>query len=163
MRPIRQPNSSRHFKVPSFRSTIIMLLVCAVAFAIGLNFNNFISDATDHLEFVDDDKTIYAPSSTIRGRSNDFKLANKQSFGFFNDISSNQWLIHQEIVANYQPHKNPEDPLEFVPGHAKRKISYFNSPQAFYQTNYEPNFSCALERRIGGNGNGDGPKWVSKW
>ena len=26
--------------------------------------------------------------------------------------------------------------------------------------NYEPNFSCTHERRVGGNGNGDGPKWV---
>jgi len=26
--------------------------------------------------------------------------------------------------------------------------------------NYEPNFSCNFERRVGGTGNGDGPKWV---
>ena len=161
MRLMRQPNSSRQSKSTSFRSTINMLLICAVAFAIGLNFYNLIHAPDYYSKFVDHDDRIFYTTSTIRG-SNDFKLANQQSYGFFNDISSNQWLIHQKIVANYQPHSNPEDPLEFVPGHAKRKISYFNSPQAFYQTNYEPNFSCALERRIGGNGNGDGPKWVSK-
>lgn len=26
--------------------------------------------------------------------------------------------------------------------------------------NYDPNFSCRFEQRVGGNGNGDGPKWV---
>ncbi len=30
----------------------------------------------------------------------------------------------------------------------------------YHSKNYEPNFSCQFERRIGANGNGDGPKWV---
>jgi hypothetical protein len=31
-------------------------------------------------------------------------------------------------------------------------------PQAWFQNNWEPSFTCLHERRIGGNG--DGPKWV---
>ncbi len=93
---------------------------------------------------------------------NDFQLAKDQSFGFFTDISSKQWEMHQKIVAEYVRHKNPMDPLEFVPGHSIKRGDWVNSARAFYQTNYEPNFSCALERRVGGNGNGDGPKVRSR-
>jgi hypothetical protein len=31
-------------------------------------------------------------------------------------------------------------------------------PSLHRPKNYEPNFSCQFERRVGGNGNGDGPK-----
>lgn len=90
-----------------------------------------------------------------------FKLAYDQSFGFFNDKPYHEWRLHQEIVSQYHPHKNPKNPLEFAPGRSVTNNTVFNSPAAFYQTNYEPNFSCAFERRVGaGGGNGDGPKWV---
>ena len=91
------------------------------------------------------------------------KLANEQSYGFFHDIPTEEWELHQLVASKYEKFRNPDDPLEFVPGRAKNtRWSAFNSAEAFYGSNYEPNFSCAFERRIGGNGNGDGPKWVSK-
>lgn len=75
-----------------------------------------------------------------------FKLAKDQSFGFFDDIQTHQWKLYQRIAANYQPHTHPENPLK-VATHA-----------TFYQENYEPNFSCPFERRMGNNG--DGGKWI---
>jgi hypothetical protein len=39
---------------------------------------------------------------------------------------------------------------------------WLSVPGTWYQDNYEPNFNCAFEKRIGGKTmNGDGPKWVS--
>mmetsp|Transcript_24778 Transcript_24778/g.44877 ORF Transcript_24778/g.44877 Transcript_24778/m.44877 type:complete len:360 (-) Transcript_24778:71-1150(-) len=88
-------------------------------------------------------------------------LAMKQSFGFFDDISDKQWKLLQKIVAEHVNHKYPEQPLTHNPHFDKRNLKYFNSYPAWWQTNYEPNFSCQFERRIGGaTGNGDGPKWI---
>jgi len=93
--------------------------------------------------------------------SDDFKLAYEQSYGFFDSIPTEDWERYQDIVAEYEPFFNPNDPLQYCPGASKRNLEYFNSPHAFWGTNYEPNFSCPFERRLGGpNGNGDGPKWV---
>lgn len=91
----------------------------------------------------------------------DYQLAYDQSFGFFDNVPTDEWKIHQQIHTEYNKHKNPSNPLEWVPGHSTSKNIAFNSARAFYQGNYDPNFSCAFERRVGGNGNGDGPKWVS--
>lgn len=30
----------------------------------------------------------------------------------------------------------------------------------WFQSHYEPDFSCQFRKRVGGNGLGDGPKWV---
>ncbi len=77
----------------------------------------------------------------------DFKLANLQSFGFFKDVTCKSWNRMRQITAKNQRHAYPEQPLYRV-----------NIPHSWYQMNYEPNFACMFEQRIGGNGNGDGPK-----
>jgi hypothetical protein len=80
---------------------------------------------------------------------NDYKIASDQSFGFFDDISSVQLKLNQQVVSEYEPYCNPVDPYAYW---RKGNIS------AFYQTSYEPNFSCAFEYRIGKLG--DGGKWI---
>lgn len=77
----------------------------------------------------------------------DFKLANLQSFGFFKDIPCKSWNRMRQITTKNEMHAYPEQPLYRV-----------NIPHSWYQMNYEPNFACMFEQRIGGNGNGDGPK-----
>jgi len=37
-------------------------------------------------------------------------------------------------------------------------MGYMDNPPAWYQNNFEPDFTCPHERRVGGLG--DGPKWV---
>jgi len=105
-------------------------------------------------------KTI-SNDPNIQPTKDSFNLANEQSFGFFNDISNENWQKLQEIVAVHYNHKYMEKPLTHNPAYDKRRMKYFNSHPAWWQTNFEPNFSCQFERRIGfPNGNGDGPKWI---
>lgn len=67
----------------------------------------------------------------------------------------------QTITAEHENHRFPDKPFTYNPHFDKRKEKWWNSYPAWWQNNYEPNFSCQLERRIGGpNGNGDGPKWI---
>ncbi len=138
-------------------------ILCILSFGVGLNFSILLKSTPPSSSSIKDISSLSSPSNTggnNNGNSKDYQLASSQSYGFFYDVSSEEWKIRQQIISQYNKHKNPDDPLEYVPGHSTRNLHYFNSPHAFYQNNYEPNFSCSFERRIGGNGNGDGPKWV---
>jgi hypothetical protein len=81
--------------------------------------------------------------------SNPYALALKQSNGYFNDISCENWNRLRQITSSNNKHMYPDQPLYRV-----------HIPHSWYQMNYEPNFSCLYEQRVGGNGNGDGPKWI---
>jgi len=97
----------------------------------------------------------------------EFSLARAQSFGFFDDITNDNWRRLQTMVAEHWNHKFPEAPLTHHPawkGPGQLKGWNVRHP-AWYQTNFEPNFSCQFEMRIGATGtvsrgNGDGPKWI---
>jgi hypothetical protein len=97
--------------------------------------------------------------------NDNFSLARKHSFGFFDDITNDNWRRLQTMVAEHWNHKYPEKPLTHHPAWEKGYGKWQNSHPAWYQTNFEPNFSCQFEMRVGATGtvsrgNGDGPKWV---
>lgn len=117
--------------------------------ALGCIYSSNRASFYDSVKFTVDDYPV--PSTD---------LAKKQSFGFFDDITDEHWKLLQHLVAVHVNHKFTEQPLTHNPHFDKRKMKYFNSYPAWWQTNYEPNFSCQFERRIGKNMNGDGPKWV---
>jgi hypothetical protein len=97
-------------------------------------------------------KDYYEVDMGMSFSQGDFNLAKRQSFNFFDDISSANWKRMRQIASKHVNHKKPKDPLNTLT---------LDSPDSrFYLENYEPNFSCLLEQRVGGNGNGDGPKWV---
>jgi len=77
----------------------------------------------------------------------EFYQAYQQSFGFLDDIPNKSWKLMKERVRNQENHLFPDDPM-------KETLLAFR----WYQDNWEPDFSCQHERRIGGMG--DGPKWV---
>ncbi|KAL3792959.1 hypothetical protein HJC23_010972 [Cyclotella cryptica] len=88
-------------------------------------------------------------------------LARSQSFGFFDDITEERWMLHQKIYREYTKHKTPDQPLQYNPAVETRKEHWWNSAEAWYQNNYEPSFTCEFERRVYfPNMNGDGGKWV---
>ena len=101
------------------------------------------------------------PAQTLRRADGDydFDLASRQSFGFFDDIPATHWLKLREIYLSHQNHRDPARPLWFS-GHdpqSARDRQWNVGERAWYQNNYEPNFSCQFEKRLGGEtANGDG-------
>jgi len=98
---------------------------------------------------------------TTSNNNNNNDLAAKQSFGFFNDIPDSAWAMLREISTSRQRHVIPSEPAVYFAG--DRKITLKENervPQAWFQSHYEPDFSCMFRKRVGGNGIGDGPKWV---
>ena len=84
-------------------------------------------------------------------KTDEYSLAEIQSFGLIDDVPDKAWQMLQARVRNRVNHKYPSDP-------------YFNShstkvePHRWHQENFEPDFTCLHEERVGGMG--DGPKWV---
>ena len=111
-------------------------------------------------------KNIFYTTMATTTNTSDFDLASQQSNGFFYDISNKEWKQLQQIYLMHQNHRDPLRPLLYSTHdpYGQRMASrdtWRASDQAWYQNNYEPNFSCRFEKRVGGqNMNGDGPKWV---
>lgn len=103
--------------------------------------------------------TGYKPLTTDPG-DGDFELASRQSYGFFYDISSTKWNLLRKIYREHINHRDPQRPLLYSPHDPLNSQKWFSTEPAWYQNNYEPNFSCMHEKRVGLQMNGDGPKWV---
>lgn len=116
-----------------------------------------------------------------------YDTARSESFGFFYDIPNDHWNRLKSIYATHSNHVDPKQPLRFNPDfEGGDQRNWRSSAHAWYQNvskseitmaasvkcgivkltilssplqNYEPNFSCQFEKRIGQNMNGDGPKW----
>jgi hypothetical protein len=76
-----------------------------------------------------------------------YELARNESFGLLSDIPQESWRRRKERVRQGNNHLYPDDPR-------------FNSrtPSAWYQENFEPDFTCPHERRVGPMG--EGGKWI---
>ena len=92
----------------------------------------------------------------IRGSNNDFDLAQRESLGFFDDIPSRTWDRMNAKVKDMSPNFN----TFYLPFKEDRGFPHtrVKKPGNFYQNNYEPDFVCQHERRIGKLG--DGGKWI---
>jgi hypothetical protein len=64
-----------------------------------------------------DAKSIFDGMLTSEAASEprNFKLANEQSFGFFDDIDESNWKNLQRIAGEMVDHESPEDPLKYLP------------------------------------------------
>jgi len=93
--------------------------------------------------------TFPPPIGSIRRK--DYYLASSESLGFFNNVPAKDWILMKQRVAERQNHNDK------ILGQ-RSKVVWLEVPNAWYQNNWEPDFSCAHERRVGGLG--PGPKWV---
>lgn len=93
-----------------------------------------------------DADTFSVFSAGIFTAGNTFEIANRQSGGFFTDIDETNWNLLRDRVEKRKNHCCPA-----VKQNGKR-------PNAWYQDNWEPDFTCMQERRVGRMG--DGAKWV---
>lgn len=88
--------------------------------------------------------------------NNDFDVAKRESLGFFDDIPSRTWDRMKTKVKDMSPNFNKFYlPFKEGRGPAHNRVK---KPGNFYQNNYEPDFVCQHERRIGRLG--DGGKWI---
>ncbi|CAJ1959238.1 unnamed protein product [Cylindrotheca closterium] len=85
----------------------------------------------------------------------DYELAKQQSYGFFQDISEASWKRLQQIARKHKPHMHPDNPLKLADTTERQETT-----PSSHETNYEPDFPCQFEQRVGRNSHGDGPKWV---
>ena len=101
------------------------------------------------------------PTATAAAVAGDSELAASESHGFFYDVSADSWNLLRDIYLKHDNHRDPSRPLLYSEHDPKFLAPSYMSAAAWYQNNYEPNFSCMFEKRIGGmQMNGDGPKWV---
>ncbi|GFH62202.1 hypothetical protein CTEN210_18678 [Chaetoceros tenuissimus] len=96
--------------------------------------------------------------SKVRLENSD--IATKQSFGFFTDISNSDWDLLRKISSSRKKHVIPDDENSFYVAGRKVQAKGKKVGSAWFQSHYEPDFSCMFKKRVGGNGLGDGPKWV---
>jgi len=89
----------------------------------------------------------------VSTNSNNADVAKRESLGFFDDIPSPTWDRMKAKVKDMSPNFNTYY-LPFKDGGDAR----VRKPGTFYQNNYEPDFVCQHERRIGKLG--DGGKWI---
>jgi len=84
-------------------------------------------------------------------KKSDFKLAFDESLGFFDDIPSHIWMQKKQRVKDQPKHNDEQLGL-------RSKYMNRNHPSAWYQHNWDAEFTCPHERKIGGVS--DGSKWT---
>lgn len=89
-------------------------------------------------------ETSQSLESTQKERS--YKLAFKESFGFFDDVTETEWLRRQHVARTRIDHLDENSLKE-------------TDPKLWYLNNYYPSFSCPEVLRVG-RSPGDGPKYV---
>eukprot|EP00985_Skeletonema_marinoi_P019046 scaffold10804_cov129-Skeletonema_marinoi.AAC.1 len=100
-----------------------------------------------------DSITAATKDSILPTNNNDFHVGKRESLGFFDDIPSRTWDRMKEKVKDMSPNFNPFY-LPFREGRSGIPPRIYNRPKKpgnFYQNNYEPDFVCQHERRIGSN------------
>jgi hypothetical protein len=90
---------------------------------------------------------VNVTSPAVPSSASSYAMAARDSGGFLDDIAEDQWHLMKDRVKKRQNYFDPNQPSRNI-----------QKPKAWYQENFEPDFTCQHERRIGGMG--DGPKWV---
>jgi hypothetical protein len=112
--------------------------------------------------------SLFLSPLSLSFSSDSFSLAREQSFGFFTDISNENWRIlqqyHVKLFPNYFIENSgggQENLNKFShPSDSKGKISLLDKTNFWYGRNFQVEFICPLARRMPSDSMADGPKWV---
>ncbi|KAG7366630.1 methyltransferase domain containing protein [Nitzschia inconspicua] len=85
-------------------------------------------------------------SQIDENKHSSYRQAFEESLGFFDDINSRDWELLRNITMGRVNNANPQRPL----------AQSWRASQ-WYQTNWDPDFSCRHDTKIG---IGDGGKWI---
>jgi len=80
-----------------------------------------------------------------------YKQAEKESNGFFKNVPAHIWQTKKDRVKHQPKHNDKELGL-------RSKYANRNSPSKWYEHNWQANFQCSAERRVGGIS--EGSKYV---
>jgi hypothetical protein len=146
--------SSSSSTTPRFKPQWIVLLVLAMSL-IGAQFGLFSKFAslyggTNTSLISGCDQNNNHNDNQGNDNEDDFAVARHESLGFFTDIPSRDWAMLKQRVKDVGPNVDGGDPDKL------RRMPRIK-PQDFYSDNYEPNFTCRQERRMGLLGGG---KWI---
>ena len=128
------------------KSQLFMVVIVLIAYLAGVQ-TGLISSHSAQVADSHHSNIVLTSSkvSSTQDPTKSYKLAFDQSYGFFDDIDDYNWKLMQERARTRINHKFP-DPMKF-----------YYLPAQWYMNNFEPDFTCGQERRVGGPG--DGPKW----
>jgi len=102
------------------------------------------------------------PTPTLPPDNEAYSLAKEQSFGYFTDITNENWRIAQSHHASLFPNYYA-DLTKFSnrPNDKGRAEKLRNSNNHYwYGQNFQVEFICPLARRLPSDSMADGPKWV---
>ena len=108
--------------------------------------------------------TSSSSSSSRSSSSSMYDLAKKQSYGFFDNISDEDWkraqTIHTRMFPNYvnSPSSSRYNYSNTI--HDKGQYKKLSDSHYWYGDNYQEEFHCAYAQRIRPTNEADGPKWV---
>mmetsp|Transcript_8330 Transcript_8330/g.9588 ORF Transcript_8330/g.9588 Transcript_8330/m.9588 type:complete len:385 (+) Transcript_8330:91-1245(+) len=91
---------------------------------------------------------LLEPLALSIGNSHNFVLGKRQSFYFFEDIPQSRWKLLQKRVHDQRKRQKK----------SKMDPSRYTSPSQFYKHNFQPDFTCPHEERVGAVR--DGGKWL---
>lgn len=100
------------------------------------------------------------PAAVSASSDEEYSLAREQSFGYFTDITNENWQIaqtyHAKLFPNYFANldKFSNGPKDKGKTERLRKANYW------YGQNFQVEFICPLARRLPSDSTADGPKWV---
>lgn len=94
-------------------------------------------------------------TETIAANNNEengFQMAFQDSFGFFDDIPNEQWMLRKQLTNGRIHNLDLKSKMQI------ERDAIGRHPYEWYQFNWDPDFSCFHEDSLGGPD--DGHKWV---
>jgi hypothetical protein len=128
------------------RTSSSVLLVLVIGCALSVISTQYGKRMYDDFSLIDLPRSFYIKNPTIAADPKSL-LAYQQSYGFFDDISDEEWQILQHKVEKVYPNTRGNPYTDKL-----------NSARAYFQNHFEPDFACRHERRVGALG--DGGKWI---